>query len=173
MPYTRRLELFGDWYRQLWAESLGKKVNTNGDIVHVGPSPLAALGPMDQHSQLQLYIEGPNNKTITFIKVATFTSKLRASVSLKALKKLSFLANTSFAEILHAELEGTAEALRRAHRPNGILTIPTISCESIGSLFMFFQLATGVAGSLYNIHTYDQPGVEEGKKLTAMLLSKN
>lgn len=172
MPYSSRLEQFGRWYRQIWAESLGKKLNVDGDTVNVGPTPIAALGVTDQHSQIQLYVEGPNNKTVTFIEVEKFDSSLSVPVGAKDIKPLAYLSKIPFARIIHAERKGTAEALRLANRPNGTLSIPSISPESIGALFMFFQIATGVAGELYNINTYNQPGVEEGKRVASTLLKR-
>jgi glucose-6-phosphate isomerase len=170
MPYSDRLRELGQWYRQIWAESLGKKVNAAGDIVHAGPTPIAALGATDQHSQIQLYNEGPNNKTITFIKVAKFDKALKVPESAELLPGLKYLAGTKLQKIIHAELTGTAESLRANKRPNGILTIAEVSPESIGGLFMFFEIATAMAGHLYGINPYDQPGVEEGKAIARRLL---
>jgi len=172
MPYSARLEQFGRWYRQIWAESLGKKRNRDGDTVSIGPTPIAALGATDQHSQIQLYVEGPNDKTVTFIEVERFDAKLKVPQGAKDITPLAYLAGTTFEKIIHAERKGTAEALRSAHRPNGTMSIPAVTPSSLGALFMFFQLATAVAGELYGINAYDQPGVEEGKRITARLLGK-
>jgi len=163
MPYSSRLEAFGKWFRQIWAESLGKAETREGKKRHQGPTPIAALGATDQHSQIQLYMEGPEDKLITFIEVEQFTSKLRVPALAKHISSMSFLAGRSFADIIHAEREATSQALAEAGRPNGTLYIKKVDAKSLGALFMFFEIATGVAGSLMNVNTYDQPGVEAGK----------
>jgi glucose-6-phosphate isomerase len=159
MPYADRLAEFGKWYRQLWAESLGKK--------NQGPTPVAALGPVDQHSQIQLYNDGPDDKTITFIKMERFSERVKIP---KGLPGLEYAAGRELSKIMKAELEGTAAALAKKKRPHAIITIPSISEKSLGALFYFFMLATAYSGELYGINTYDQPGVEEGKKITKKLL---
>lgn len=170
MPYSSRLREMGHWYRQIWAESLGKKFNLAGDVVHIGPTPISALGATDQHSQIQLYNEGPNNKTVTFIKVTKFDRGLKVPDSAKLLPGLEYLSGIRLQKIIHAELAGTAESLRANKRPNGTLAVPEISPESVGALFMFFEIATALAGHLYAINPYDQPGVEEGKVIARRLL---
>jgi len=170
MPYSSRLREIGQWYRQIWAESLGKKTDLAGDTVHIGPTPIAALGATDQHSQIQLYNEGPNNKTITFIRVAKFGSGLKVPESAALLPGLKYLSGTKLQKIIQAELAGTAESLRANKRPNGTLSVPEVSCETVGALFMFFEIATAMAGHLYSVNPYDQPGVEEGKVIARRLL---
>jgi glucose-6-phosphate isomerase len=172
MPYVHDLQEFGRWYRQLWAESLGKKYNRGRDIVYAGPTPIAALGATDQHSQIQLYMEGPPNKIITFIETRSFRSDLRVPPSAKDLPGMAYLASVPLAKILHAERAATAEALRAAKRPNGTLVIPAVNPETVGALFQFFAIATAMAGELYEINTYDQPGVETGKRTMNALLGK-
>jgi len=164
MPYAESLRQFGFWYRQIWAESLGKRKDRKGRPKNVGLTPVAALGATDQHSQIQLYNEGPNDKTVTFIRVNAFASGLRIPQSVKEIPKLSYLSGMKLERVIHAEEQGTAEALRRSHRPNGTLLIPSVSPESLGSLIMFFELATAISGELFDINAYDQPGVESGKK---------
>lgn len=162
MPYSARLTLFAAWYRQLWAESLGKDGK--------GPTPVAAHGPADQHSQLQLYQDGPKDKIVTFIDVDSFASKLNVPNSAKKIPALSYLAGTSFQDIIHAERTATAQVLSQNGRPNGTLSIPRVDEASLGALFMHFQIATAVAGSLYGINAYDQPGVEASKQAMRALL---
>ncbi|MBI5654690.1 glucose-6-phosphate isomerase [Candidatus Uhrbacteria bacterium] len=171
MPYSSRLQEFGRWFRQIWAESLGKKYNSDGDVVHVGPTPIAALGATDQHSQIQLYMEGPNNKLVTFIEVTRFDSRLKVPHNAKTIGDLKFLAGLEFGRIIRAELKGTADALTANKRPNGRIVVADISPKTIGALFMFFEIATGIAGRLYSINAYDQPGVEEGKVATRSYLT--
>jgi glucose-6-phosphate isomerase len=163
MPYSESLRVFGTWFRQIWAESLGKDGK--------GPTPVSALGATDQHSQIQLYNDGPKDKVVTFIEVNRFASHLKVPSSIKRLESLSYTAGVSFAEILHAEREGTARALAENGCPNGTLTVPSVDEWALGSLFMSFQIATGLAGSLYGVNAYDQPGVEAGKRMMRTLLS--
>jgi glucose-6-phosphate isomerase len=173
MPYAESLRQFGFWYRQIWAESLGKRKDRKERMKNVGLTPIAALGATDQHSQIQLYNEGPNDKTVTFIHVGSFSSGLRIPVSVKDIPKLSYLSGMKLERVIHAEEQGTAEALRKSHRPNGTLVIPTVSPESMGSLIMFFEIATAMSGELFNINAYDQPGVESGKRaMKRFLLSR-
>ncbi len=162
MPYSERLRVFTTWVRQLWAESLGKK--------GIGPTPIAALGATDQHSQIQLYTEGPDDKVVTFIEVERFATRLAVPRTIRAVQKLDFLAGTSFEKIIHAERAGTASALAKLKRPNGTLFIPRVDEASLGALIMFFQIATGIAGELYGVNAYDQPGVEEGKRAMIHIL---
>lgn len=163
MPYAARLREFAQWYRQLWAESLGKN---NG-----GPTPVAALGATDQHSQIQLYMEGPNDKTITCIDVERFETTLRVPASARRIDALAYLANTPLSTILRAEREATVSALTAAKRANGTIFLPRITPETMGALVMFFEIATGISGELYGINAYNQPGVEAGKLAMKQLLS--
>ncbi len=172
MPYGQRLAEFGKWYRQLWAESLGKKRDRAGDIVHVGPTPIAALGATDQHSQIQLYTEGPNDKIVTFIEISRFDRDVRIPSSATDLPPLAYLSGKRLTDVIHAERAGTAEALRASHHPNGTLTIPSISPASFGALVLFFEIAVAMAGELYGINAYDQPGVEAGKRAAKELLTR-
>ncbi len=171
MPYSAQLAETGKWFRQLWAESLGKKRSPMDDE-GVGPTPVAALGATDQHSQVQLYMEGPRDKTVTFIEVKNFAADVRIPAGAKDVAPLAYLAGTPLSKIIHAERAATAKALKEAGRPNATLTIPTVSPESLGALFLFFEIATGVAGGLYGIDPYDQPGVEAGKKAMYHLLGR-
>lgn len=162
MPYASSLHPFAFWYRQLWAESLGKKGK--------GPTPVAALGATDQHSQLQLYMEGPSDKTFTFIDVARFDHDVTVP-NADIVPSLSFLSGHKLSRIIHAEREGTSGALTKAKRPNMTLTVPKVDEASLGALFMFFQIAVAAYGHLSGVNPYDQPGVEEGKKIAHRILS--
>lgn len=162
MPYSERLRVFGQWYRQIWAESLGKDDK--------GPTPIAALGATDQHSQIQDYNQGAKDKLITFIEVEHFSSKLKAPRIAADMPTIQDISNMPFERIIHAERQGTAQALTKSGRPNGTLHLSKIDSATLGGLFMFFEIVTGIAGSLYGINTYNQPGVEEGKKLMRQIL---
>ena len=159
MPYAQRLSNFGKWYLQLWAESLGKHSRQSS----VGPTPVAVLGTVDQHSQIQLYNDGPNNKVVTFLEVESFRKKARVPNEAKQHEDLAYLAGVSFSDMMHSSYFGTAKALTKHQRPNGTIYIKNISPESLGALFQFYELATVYLGLLFNINPFDQPGVEEGK----------
>ncbi len=161
MPYAHALAELGFWYRQLWAESLGKNSQ--------GPTPVAASGPTDQHSQIQLYTDGPDDKTVTFVEVEQFGAEFVVP-PVKGPRAFSWLAGLDAAQILHAERQGTAEALYAAGKVNGTLFLDDVSPGSVGALLMFFMQATAYMGAFLGVDTYDQPGVEEGKKLAKRLL---
>jgi len=168
MPYTDRLRDFAEWYRQLWAESLGKRIDREGRTVNVGPTPVAAVGATDQHSQVQLFMEGPYNKVITFMAVEDLGQDVpipRPTVS-SLPSDLDYLPGHSLGELLAAEYAATSAALSQMGRMNCTLRLPDLSAATVGEAFMFFQVATGYAGVWYGIDPFDQPGVELGKRLT-------
>jgi len=171
MPYTDRLRELAEWYRQLWAESLGKRVDRQGKTVHVGPTPVGAVGATDQHSQVQLFMEGPYDKAITFVTVENFGVEVKipgpsASGAPALPADLAYLPGHTLGELLQAEYEATSAALTQMGRMNCTLRLPDLSAATIGETIMFFQLATGYAGVWYGIDPFDQPGVELGKRLT-------
>lgn len=158
MPYSQKLIRFADWYRQLLAESIGKKFNNKGKEIFAGITPINALGVTDQHSQLQLYNEGPNDKLIIFLEASYANKKLAIG---------------TFGKLMQAELKGTQEALTENQRPNITLHFPTIDAKNLGELLFLFQASTAFLGELFNINTYDQPGVELSKILTKKYFGKN
>ena len=168
MPYSQNLYSVGDWYRQLWAESLGKKLDKNGRVVNVGPTPIKALGVTDQHSQAQLYMEGPYDKVIAFLSVQDFGKK----VVIPKVDKGHYLGGRTLNELLHAEEQGTRAALTKAQRPNLTVTVDEISETTVGELFFFFEMAVSYMGELLNINTFDQPGVELAKIYTHALMGR-
>ncbi len=172
MPYAEALRDLGAWFRQLWAESLGKKHDRHGKVVYHGLTPIAALGATDQHSQIQLYNEGPFDKLVTFIEVGKFRGDLRVPNPYPDIEGTAYMAGLPFSRIIHAEREATALALARNGRPNGTLTVPDISPRTVGALMFFFQIATAAMGELLDINAYDQPGVEEGKKNMYAILGR-
>lgn len=166
MPYADRLRQLTEWFRQLWAESLGKRADRSGATVHVGPTPLGAVGATDQHSQIQLFMEGPFDKTITVIAVEDPGDDVPIPAQSGLSDPISCLAGASLGRLLAAERDATLHALSEAGRMSSTLWLPSIDAESIGELLMVLQVATVYAGGWYGVNPLDQPGVELGKRLT-------
>jgi len=173
LPYSDELKYMSDWYAQLWAESLGKRYGRDGGEVYAGQTPVKALGVTDQHSQIQLYTEGPFDKIITFLKVEKFSNDLTIPAAFDYIEDLQFLAGKTFGQLLEAERSATEYALCKAGRPNLTITLPEVSAYTVGALLYFFEMATAYAGEILNINAFDQPGVEEGKKATFALMGKS
>ncbi len=173
MPYAKRLALVGAWYRQLWAESLGKRTDRTRSTVNVGPTPVAAVGPADQHSQIQLYVEGPKDKVVTFLEVAKFDDDFRLPTPHPDIEGVAYFGGLSMSEIVRAERAATAEALTASRRPNGTFLLPDLSAASVGAFLQMMMCATAAAGELYNIDAFDQPGVEAGKQAMYRMLGRN
>lgn len=166
MPYSDSLRDVADWFRQLWAESLGKERNREGQQVNVGPTPVKSLGATDQHSQVQLYMEGPFDKTITFLSEGERTVDLAIPSLYQEIEELGYLGGHTLGELLQAEMEATEAALAQRGRMNMTIELGEVNARSIGALFMMLQIATVYAGALYGVDPLDQPGVELGKQLT-------
>jgi glucose-6-phosphate isomerase len=166
MPYSDRLRELSAWFAQLWAESLGKRADRHGGVIHAGPTPVAAIGATDQHSQVQLYMEGPFDKLITFLRVEHPAEDITIPGRPGLPEELAYLAGHTMGELLLAEQEATSAALSRMGRMNLTISVPSLNAETVGELIMFFQVATGFAGAWYGINPFDQPGVELGKRLT-------
>ncbi|MBI2346773.1 MAG: hypothetical protein HYV03_07855 [Deltaproteobacteria bacterium] len=161
MPYAEGLQRFVDWYLQLLAESLGK----NGR----GPTPIRAVGATDQHSQLQLFMEGPNNKLIELLTVEEFMTRLPVPATPEP--AFDYLTGHDLGAVLNAEAESTARALKGNQRPVIQWRLPRLTPEVIGQLFFLCEWQTGAAAELYEVNPFDQPGVELSKKLTREMLS--
>jgi glucose-6-phosphate isomerase len=172
MPYSARLRDLADWYRQLWAESLGKAIDRNGRTVNVGPLPVKALGVTDQHSQLQLYAEGPDDKLITFVGVEEFAETVPIPAPGPEGESLAYLGGHTLAELLWAEQKSTAWALSQKGRPSLTITIPRVDAFSMGALIYLLEVATAIAGELYDVDAFDQPGVESSKQATYALMGR-
>lgn len=170
MPYCDDLLPLADWFRQLWAESLGKRFDRHGQEVFTGITPLKALGVIDQHSQVQLYMEGPPNKHVMFLEVETFDQDFEIPQREGFPEALHHLQGKSMSEILRAELEGTQAALSRAGRPTSRWSMTALSSQSVGAFILCWEMITALAGELLDIDAYDQPGVELGKKIAHGLL---
>jgi glucose-6-phosphate isomerase len=172
MPYATGLYYLADWYRQLWAESLGKQDGLKKKNVFTGQTPVKALGTTDQHSQVQLYREGPNDKIITFLEVERFGNKLAIPGSMKQVQTLAYLAGSNFQTLINAEKLGTEYALLESQRPTTTVMFPTISAETVGQFLYLYEVAVSYMGGLYEINTYDQPAVQLGKDATYALMGK-
>ena len=172
MPYVHALKDLADWYRQIWAESLGKKVALDGSIVHVGPTPIKALGATDQHSQIQLYVEGPFDKVITFLAVDRYRNALTFPPAYEDLGSLGYLGGHSMSELIQAERMATEFALTEAQRPNITITLPEVNPFTVGQLLYMLEVQTVFSGGLYGINPLDQPGVEAGKQATYALMGR-
>jgi glucose-6-phosphate isomerase len=172
MPYANGLYLLADWYRQLWAESLGKAHDTEGKEVFAGFTPIKALGTTDQHSQVQLYREGPNDKVIGFMEVESFDRDLTIPEGL-GIDALSYLEGQPMSKLLNAEKRATEYALVESRRPHYTLSFPKADAEHVGQFIMLWQVATAYAGLMLNIDAYDQPAVETGKKATFGLMGRD
>ncbi len=170
MPYSDQLRDFAAWFVQLWAESLGKVSRKTRE--HVGPTPIAALGATDQHAQVQLFMEGPADKTITFVAVEHADPGPEILVSRNDAGELEYLGGYTLGELLDVERRATAGALARRGRPNMTLTLERVDAYEVGGLVMLLELATAYAGALYGVNAFDQPGVELGKEFTYAILGR-
>jgi glucose-6-phosphate isomerase len=172
MPYADALVHLADWYRQLWAESLGKKFDRRGRRVETGQTPVTALGATDQHSQVQLYMEGPPDKVVTFLEVARFRQDLLIPAGHADLPSLGYLGGHSLGQLLSAEKKGTEMALTAAGRPNFTYRLPETSAHVLGQLIYLFEFQTALSGELYGVDAFDQPGVEAGKVAAYALMGR-
>ena len=164
MPYSDRLEPFSEWFCQLWAESLGK----NGS----GSTPVRALGAIDQHSQVQLYTEGPDDKLYMFVTVENRAEVTIPEPPFKSLESLSYLGGKGMGEMLGLEAMSTAAALIKANRPVIGISVPSVDAFRLGGLIFLFEYSTAIAGIAQGIDPFDQPGVEQGKRYTYGLMQR-
>jgi glucose-6-phosphate isomerase len=172
MPYSYALKDLADWYRQLWAESLGKKEDLAGNEVFIGPTPVKALGTTDQHSQVQLYREGPNDKLFTFLQVENFDKDIEIGPAPDCAPELDFLAGKNLSTLLNNEKTATEFALLQDRRPCLTVIVPKVDAYAVGQFIYFFEVTTSIAGGLFNINPYDQPAVELGKEATFALMGQ-
>ncbi len=172
MPYSNKIRDLADWYRQLWAESLGKRTDNDGNTVETGQTPVKALGTTDQHSQVQLYVEGPNDKVITFLEVEKFKINDPLENHFKYIPEFDYLSGKTLGELINSEKKATEIALSNNERPNLTIKFPEVNAATIGQFFMLLETATAFAGGLLNINAFNQPGVEEGKIATYALMGR-
>ena len=171
MPYSSRLKYVADWYAQLWAESLGKNKDIDGNDVNIGPTPVKALGVTDQHSQIQLYNEGPNNKIINFIRVKEFDTTMEIP-NIFEYTGLNYLGGKTVNQLLNAEADSTRVALADYQRPTVTITLDKVDPYNVAQLLYMLEVQTAIAGELYGINTFNQPGVEQAKNYTYALMGR-
>lgn len=172
MPYADSLKYVSDWFAQLWAESLGKKTDASGNVVNAGQTPVKSLGVTDQHSQVQLYTEGPFDKMIVLIGVDKFRRTMTIPKIYSDIPSLGFLGGVTQNKLIATEQMATEYALQKAGKSNMTITLPEVNEFTLGQLLYMFEVATGFAGELLNINAFDQPGVEEGKNATYAMFGR-
>ncbi|MFH1059589.1 MAG: glucose-6-phosphate isomerase [Pseudomonadota bacterium] len=172
MPYVSDLFGLAQWFAQLWAESLGKAQALDGRLVNVGQTPVAAVGATDQHSQLQLYMEGPQDKLICFLTLANYGADLEIPALYPEIDALAYLGGRSMSELIQAEARATAAALASQGRPSLSLRLPHLDARVMGQVLFMLEAATVAAGALLEINPLDQPGVELSKQLTYGLMGR-
>ena len=163
MPYADSLKYMADWFCQLWAESLGKNVTRKGMACNHGQTPVKSLGVTDQHSQLQLYTEGPYDKVITFLKVENFRTQSPIPHGCEEFPDVAFLGGKSLNQLIEAERQGTEYALYKKGRMSQTITLPEVNAHTLGQLIFFYEMTTAYTGELLDIDAFNQPGVEESK----------
>jgi len=171
MPYADNLRVIADWYCQLWAESLGKTIQTKEGKCFIGQTPVRAFGTVDQHSQMQLCLEGPYDKVITFIRVLKFDRDAtipKMSGGLLA----DYICGRKMSEILITSQKATQQALIECNHMNRTIIIPKVDEFAIGELLMYFMLETSFIGAMFGLNTYNQPSVELIKQNIKKMLSK-
>ena len=171
--YSNRLANLADWYAQLSAESIGKRKSRGGQDVYVGPTPIRAVGVTDQHSQVQLYVEGPADKWFTLLAVEQNDHAVPIPKAYDDLEGVAYLGGRDLAELFHAEREGTRIALTEAGRPNVQVTFPQVTPHSVGQYIQMMQIAVAVMGEHYDVDAFDQPGVEAGKIAAYALMGRS
>jgi len=172
MPYSDRLYMLADWYRQLWAESLGKQADRAGNDVFTGPTPIKALGATDQHSQVQLYREGPNDKLTVFLEVKKHPRDVRVPDDFADVPGLAYLRGAKLSRLLNAEKVATEYALAVSHRPSVTIRFDEITPRSVGEFIFLYEYVTSLMGELFDIDAYNQPAVELGKQATFALMGR-
>ncbi|MBT3583497.1 MAG: hypothetical protein HN509_01215 [Halobacteriovoraceae bacterium] len=171
MPYSSRLRNLSFWFVQIWAESLGKKLDTQGKVVNTGLTPIPAYGATDQHSQVQLFMEGPYDKLLIMLNVKERQNdfSLKNSLTLPSLEKLS---GRSLNQLMQAEYHGTLQALEGERRPYISITLERLDERSLAQLILYFECLTTLVGHSLGIDPFNQPGVEAGKRYAFEFLAK-
>ena len=170
--YSHRLRLFADWYAQLLAESIGKRKSVSGADVFTGPTPVRAVGVTDQHSQVQLYVEGPFDKWFTLLAVEKQDAPLAIPAAHTDLDGVGYLAGRDLGELFRAERDGTRIALTEAGRPNATIVVEKVDAHTLGGLIQFLEVSVALMGEHYGVDAFDQPGVEAGKIAAYALMGR-
>ena len=170
--YSHRLRDMSDWYAQLLAESIGKRKSRSGEDVFRGPTPIRAVGVTDQHSQVQLYTEGPFDKWFTLLAVEEPDHAVTIPHAFPEHEGAAYLGGRTLKELFHAEREGTRIALTEAQRPNATLSMENVDAHSIGQLIHMLELSVALMGEHYDVDAFDQPGVEAGKVAAYALMGR-
>jgi glucose-6-phosphate isomerase len=173
MPYADRLHGLAAWWAQLWAESLGKAETIDGASAHVGQTPLAAVGATDQHSLLQLFVEGPVDKVVLMLRVEDHGREIPIPAAYADLDTIGYLGGTGLGELLNREQRATELALVQQQRPVITISVPQINPFTLGQLFYLFEAATVFAAALYRVNPLDQPGVQASMRLTSGQMGRN
>ncbi len=171
MPYSSRLKYVADWFVQLWAESLGKNIDNDGNKINTGLTPIKSVGVTDQHSQIQLFNEGPNDKIINFIRIEEFDNNIEIP-KIFEYTGIGYLGGKTINQLFNAEADATKMALLDFSRPNITISLPKINGYYLGQLLYMLEVETAIAGALYNINAFDQPGVEQVKNYTYALMGR-
>lgn len=172
ISYTERLVATVDWFCQLWAESLGKEVDREGRRVEWGQTPVRAVGTADQHSQLQLWVEGPRDKVVLFLRVEDHATTADIPAAYQDLESVGYLGGRELGELLNAEQRATELALGKRGRPSMTLALPAVNAFTLGQVLYLFEWATIAAAELIGVDAFGQPGVEEGKRLACGLMGR-
>ena len=172
MPYSSRLSRVPDWYIHLWSESLGKMYNNNGEIVHIGQTPLKAIGATDQYSQMQLFNEGPNDKVIEFIRVDEFDTVLDIP-EIFEYTGIGYLGGKTLNELMQAEADSTRVSLTDYSKPTITITIPKINGYNLSQLLYMYEIETAIIGALYDVNPFNQPGVDQAQNYTYALMGRS
>jgi glucose-6-phosphate isomerase len=166
MPYSDRLRPFAHWFAQLWAESLAKSSDVEGNPAHSGQTPQPVVGATDQHSQLQLYLDGPPDKVVLFIRIEDHGREIEIPKAYDDLEGVGYLSGKGLGALLNMEQRATEVALQKRGRMVMTLAVPQLNAFTLGQLFLLFEAATVFAGALHRVNSADQPAAEEGRRLT-------
>ena len=172
MSYSHRLKDFADWYAQLLAESIGKRKGTDGNDIFAGPTPVRAVGVTDQHSQVQLYVEGPFDKWFTLLSVDDPEHSVPIPHAFADKPAVAYLGGRSLLELFRAERDGTRIALTEAGRPNATLSMKAVNAHTVGQFIQLLEISVALMGEHYGVDAFDQPGVEAGKIAAYALMGR-
>ncbi len=177
IPYSESLSVFDDWFCQLWGESIGRNVTADGRALtgdeRIGQTPIQVTGPSVQHSQFQLYLEGPDDKTFTFVGIKNFKQDLALPSQLGEVFGKNISPGRTFGDLLNVERVSAERSLKLFKKPSESIIVERLDEDSMGKLFMFFILKMLFTGALLNINPFGQPAVESIKSEVARLIDEN